>query len=661
MKIIFFLSILLSSTLSLTQGNDIILKSFVKKDHIQLRWASTNPDLFIQGLNNGYQITRIENKTGTKKIIDIPPFQNRKHLYASSKDSSILLMLDFLTEYSKNSFENNLQKSLPFFGLVLAAGSNKELADLCGLYADDSTKIKTELTYELRINGINKVQDQIVVNPKKKDSNPPCSNLTGISRIDLKEAYLSWEAISQINDYSAYWILKSTDKINFSRLNRTPVYYLTSEYEPNKRIVDYVDTAVVEGGTYYYQIQPINHFGELGSVSNIAEVYIQKRLSGICKIDTIYRAEYKRIIQGEYISLNNDEIKSFLLFRSSDVDKGFELIDEFKTTNWNYQFEYTSDVKTGDRQYFKVGALSVDEDTVFSFAAYHFSYDQEPPGVPTELNGFITDSGFVKLNWNPPSDDDIKGYRLYRQNSLEEEYKEVTTRLAENPFYIDTLRLDNLSSNIYYSIRSVDQNHNNSPISEPVLLLKPDTIPPVPPVFKSYKIQTNGILLKWSNSLSSDINEQGLLRSNKNRIDTLLMVQNQDSTFIDTTAINGKTYTYMLYASDKSKNTSTSNTLKLTFENGVRKSVKGLSGIANRVDKTIELSWKLDERESIYSINIYRAKNESELKLHTTIFNPTVKYIDNELSPNNTYTYKIQIKYQSGHSSVLSEGVVVQY
>ena len=47
-------------------------------------------------------------------------------------------------------------------------------------------------------------------------------------------------------------------------------------------------------------------------------------------------------------------------------------------------------------------------------------------------------------------------------NSLREEFVESTTHFVENTTYSDTISLRNLSSEIYYQIRAVDLNYNNS-------------------------------------------------------------------------------------------------------------------------------------------------------------------------------------------------------
>ena len=78
-----------------------------------------------------------------------------------------------------------------------------------------------------------------------------------------------------------------------------------------------------------------------------------------------------------------------------------------------FQFTLPSPLETGDRFYYKVAAISVDNDTVYSFHSYFFTLDQEPPSIPTGLKGTIDEKGIVSLEWNKNPDNDIRGYRVF--------------------------------------------------------------------------------------------------------------------------------------------------------------------------------------------------------------------------------------------------------
>jgi hypothetical protein len=645
------------------QDKAIYLQSFVKEDTVQLRWAPTSADFFIRGLNEGYLITKTNKLTQEKTEFGILPFADRKKSLLQSKDTITAFTASFIQEYLSNTQVDEAQRQTPFFLFSLSASSSRAIATVVGVYLEDLSFDKnTTYVYSIRFANSNEIEDVIEVNTSVKSKNAPCTELSGISRIDLKEAYLKWEANSLSKAYGGYWLLKSEDGKNFKRLNTTPMYYFTSQYERDKTIIDYVDTAVTEGNTYYYQVAPINHFADLGERSNIAEVYIQKRLNGICNIDTVRSDKLTRIIVGKYrTEVAEDEINEYILLRGDKIDSTYLVIDNQKTNGYDFQFNYEANLLSGDRHYFKVAAVSPDGDTAISYPYYHFSLDQEPPSPPTEFKGKITEEGVAELSWIAPADKDVQGYRIFRANSLKEEFIEVTQHLSPELNYSDTLRLDNLTSEVYYRIQTVDLNFNNSKSTAPILIMKPDTIAPVPSVIKKYKVEPKGIYLEWANSQSTDLKMQCLVRTSQTKTDTILRFQNEWSQLLDSTCAIGQRYEYYIVSFDKANNKSFSEPLSITYETGYRSPPTNIIATVNREEKLITLSWNLNAVEPIYSIQIYRSKNEGKFKLLQTIREEVSAYEDKNLSPNNVYHYKIKLVFKSGKSSKMSEGIEVVY
>jgi fibronectin type 3 domain-containing protein len=244
---------------------------------------------------------------------------------------------------------------------------------------------------------------------------------------------------------------------------------------------------------------------------------------------------------------------------------------------------------------------------------------------------------------------------------LKEEFVEATKVFCTDSVFYDTLSLNNLTSEIYYRIVAVDLNYNNSKKCEPVKLMKPDTITPVSAVFTDYLSDKKGVHLTWNNSSSKDVAQSFLIRKKDLLIDTLLHWSDTTSHFIDSTGINGEKYSYFILTIDQSQNKTASAELNVYFETGTRVGVTDLNYKVNRELKQIELSWKLPQQE-IYSVQIYRAKNDNGFILYKTLRDPkAMTFIDKDLSMNNTYRYKIKVVYKSGASSILSEIIEVIY
>ncbi|MFK8046063.1 MAG: hypothetical protein AB8B72_11255 [Crocinitomicaceae bacterium] len=676
-KIFLLASIMIIGLLTYAQTNGrVVAKSFVEEETIILRFGTSNSALFRQGLENGYKIERFENSIdneSSRKEIIIESSQEFIKAHQKSEDERYENIISIIKDYIKSDGLDDKSEEFMFAVLLLSSSVDADFLNALGLiYRDVDYQNNTKYVYRVSINNNDPITDQnamiLKVNPKKIDKNIDFETLRFECRMKLKNVYLTWNATDLEENYAGYWIEKSKDGENFETINDIPYQFFKSQYEKEKVLADYLDTAVTEGETYFYRIRGINHFAEKGGVSNIVEVYVPKSLKGDVRIDTVVAEKFDRIITGKYLSFgakDDMQLEKFIVFRSDSMAFGYQPLMVPNDTEVGSEFKFTvqSPLETGDRYYYKVAAISEDKDTVFSFHEYFFTLDQEPPSIPTGLKGEIDDYGIVSLNWSQNPENDIKGYRVFWSNTLKEEFVEATTKFVKGTNYVDTVSLRNLTSEIYYQIRAVDLNYNNSRSCSPVKLIKPDTIPPVPCIFRKYQVNKTGVSLEWHNSSSADVACNFLIRENHNlmTLDTLTKWSDTLSYFFDKTGVPGSVYTYKISTFDNKPNVSTSVPLSVNYETGTRLGVKNLLSIVDRVEKQIELSWEQD-LTNVYSFKIYRAKNDGRYILYKTISQPEENnFIDEKLNINNVYHYKIKTVFNSGVNSLFSEELNVIY
>jgi len=674
---IFLVLLFLSVTLQSFSQNEgkVVAKSFVKQDTILLRFGASSTELFREGLLKGYKIERFEDKienTASKTEVIIPASKTIIQTYENSNDERLRDIANIIGDYLKNDNLEDKSNDFMFAVLLLSSSVDADFMQALGLiYKDTDIDEKAKYVYRISINNgkalTNKNSTIISVNSKKLDKNIDFESLKFEARIKRKNVFLQWNATELEPYYAGYWIEKSLDSINFTPLNNVPYQFLKSQYEQDKTDADYLDTAVVEGGTYYYRIRGINHFAEKGGYSNIVKVYVRKSLKGEVRIDSIYANKFDRIVNGNYLSFNandDNQLSKFIVLRSDSMSFGYAPIDVPNLKEGTeFEFIVPSPLETGDRFYYKVAAISVDNDTIYSFHSYFFTLDQKPPEIPTGLKGTIDDNGIVLLEWDKNPDNDIRGYRVFWTNSLKEEFVESTTHFVEGTTYTDTISLRNLTSEIYYQIRAVDLNYNNSKNCKPVKLMKPDTIPPVPCVFTKYKVSLNGVYLAWNNSSSIDVENNILIRENSKThfIDTLIQWSDTTSMFQDQMVIPGHTYIYTIITSDEQPNPAQTDPLAVIYETGTRLPVQNLESEVNREEKQIKLTWEQDNTD-VYSYKIYRSKGDGSYKLYKTLKGIEVnEFIDSNLYINNIYHYKIKTVYKSGVNSSFSVVLDVTY
>jgi fibronectin type 3 domain-containing protein len=657
--LIFVLLISVFISAQSAQSENLAFLSFVKKDTVLLRWAPMIPRLLKKGLEYGYTIERTDG-LGNLETFVIKPFDKSITLENEESQNFQQMIDGYVSSSSLSTSEDNYT----FGVLILASSSNKELSRLLNLnFIDTKIKKGTEYKYRLKLNYNGVKSLSLSINSDKLSRSKNLTNLEGEADHKRKTAYLKWEAETLETDYSAYWIERSEDSINYKRITETPYMFFKSSDEPDKKEIDYIDQTVEEGNTYWYRVKGINHFAEIGEKSNTLKISMKHILKGIVKIDTIYANKFERVIKGKYEMTSDNDIKylkRFVLLKSNEMHEGFTVFGESKVEMNTFDFRIDSKLLSGDRNYYKVGAISVDNDTVYSFTRYFFTLDQEPPGQPQNLSGIVDSNGVVSLNWDKNIELDIKGYRVFKSNSMKEEFVEITEYFADTNLYFDTIPLNNLTSSIYYRVAAVDLNFNNSIHSKEIKLIKPDTISPVACLFNLYQSEVNGMSLGWINSTSKDVKESQLIaREDFGNERNVLNWSDTLSSFTDSLALLGEKTTYYIKTLDESKNEVISNELTVFYETGKRPSISSLISEIDLVKKNIVLEWKAPKGE-VYSYKIYRTKNDAPFRLLKTI-RDSENYLDKDVAINNTYSYKVKVVYQSGIKSSFSEVLNVKY
>jgi uncharacterized protein len=667
MKVVltFFALVLFISGKSRESNNYFAAMSFVKKEAILLRWAPVNYSLFERGLREGYSIVRIN--LLNERVPAEHDFSSEKAMHFNIK--SPLGVADSLEKTGMEkrysimirNFCNSKdprEKEYLYALMLLEAGVNREAAKSVGLFLEDSV-MSSNITYAYRISFAGNPEYSIIfsVDPKLNDANPALANLAG--KESGNSVFLQWSIPDLSSGYSGYWIEKSEDGKKFYNVNKHPYIFFKSQFEPGKTQADFGDTSVTEGMTYYYRIRGINHFGECGETSNIVCVYIRRKFQGTLQIDTIEIKEGKRIIKG--ICGNESDgslIKSIDLYYSDSVNGNFSLAAQSLQTEKDFSME---DTIVRNRVYYTVRIITKDNDTITSHPYYFFYYDSIPPHAPANTFGVVLEDGMVKITWDRNREKDLRGYRVFRANSMSEEFTEVTKSFLKDPMYTEHLSLNTLERNIFYYVVSVDENYNNSFPSKIIRLQRPDTIPPVAAIITEIQQDTSGISLKWVNSPSVDVKESYLVRSG-NESDTIVLrwKPSEKTMFKDSSIAPGSEFKYKIITRDSSENRSVSQVHSQFFETGTRKSVDRVTAIVNRESQSITLNWQTD-KEEVWCIHIYRAKNDGNYKLIKTLRANPDEFTDNDLYINNCYNYRIQVVYRNGIRSEMSEEVVVEY
>src|SRR5690606_9896030 len=119
--------------------------------------------------------------------------------------------------------------------------------------------------------------------------------------------------------------------------------------------------------------------------------------------------------------------------------------------------------------YFSVVALGKNGDKLASLPVLVQPIDSIPPNPPMVISAVADTLGIVSIQWQPNTEDDLSGYRVYRANDIDEEFSQITSSIVRGPNYNDTVQIRNLNKKIFYKIKAEDFRYNLSGFSEVIV------------------------------------------------------------------------------------------------------------------------------------------------------------------------------------------------
>ena len=227
-------------------------------------------------------------------------------------------------------------------------------------------------------------------------------------------------------------------------------------------------------------------------------------------------------------------------------------------------------------------------------------WDTEAPAAPVGLKGEIDSLGIVRINWLPNTEKDLWGYRVFYSNNKTDEFSLSDVEIQLNPEYIDTIKLNNLSPEIYYKIVALDLRGNISPFS-------------------------------------------------------LLGKMPQDTVIVDTSAQFDHQYEYRILAVDKHQNKSWSeiSDFEVIFF-GARPALKTISAFLDTIQKKVLIEWK-NHGLANAEIEIYRSNERDDYTLYYKAPVSAVRWIDDQYDLIRKPQYKARVIYNDGTYSNLFE------
>jgi len=182
---------------------------------------------------------------------------------------------------------------------------------------------------------------------------------------------------------------------------------------------------------------------------------IQKNMDAAVKRslapDNLSATPSKNAVDLEWLPPINPDVSGYRIYRSLKSDSEYSNIAQLPTGAISYS---DTDVKKGITYYYVVTAISSsDQESTYSNEVK--SSSGAAPSSPKNLSFKIT-SGKPVLHWEDSADEDITGYRIYRNSTGESPWTPIATVDKSVQSYTDPDTYD--GNTYYYTVVSVSLN-----------------------------------------------------------------------------------------------------------------------------------------------------------------------------------------------------------
>lgn len=667
------LTILATTVFNVYAQDEHAVKIIAKaeKDSILIRWAPNTPISWEEGNEKGYVLKRVtivrdENVLPKPEVVILTekpllplPYEAWEALAQEHEIALVAAQAlygekfaidmeetDMISVYQK-SREDELRYSFSLF----AADQSIAVAKGLGLFYVDKTAKKNEkYLYQVDVPDASFPIDSGSVFISLSEYKPLPSPYDLSADVENNRVLLKWKYALLQNYYNSYWVERAEGTpSDFKKITEAPVTITYKDHVPD--IIYKSDSFPNHKATYFYRVRGIDAFGEIGPSSDTLEIQYIGLLENnpvITKKENINNEQV--FLQWEYPHADSLNLAYFQVLRGlNDQQVDEKISDNIESGKFTF-----IDKDPGITNYYKVAAFDASGKKKLSMPVMVQLIDSVPPDMPLGLLGKIVEDsvfgGLVALRWDQNQEKDMAGYRIYRGNNPDEEFSLITPRLINLNTYTDTIRLNNLSGKIYYKIMAVDKRQNHSALSETLMLIKPDKIPPVPPVWKNIENSKDTIYLSWHPSSSKDVRSHKLFRSlrGENNWQMIYTAANGEVSFDDSKLEKGQEYSYTIIAVDESylESEPAKPVIGRLINTGVKPEIKKIS-LELTAENFVRIKWNYKE-SGVTKYSIYKGKGGEPLSYYASIDPDKDSFIDNDIIVNQGYQYKIKASFEGG-------------
>jgi len=601
-------------------GHYMDMQAYYDGDKVMLRWIVSDLATWQEAVQNGFKIERyttVDNGTPidvsamstTYQLLNpaLVPLSDAEwssqftdNPYAELAQESLYdlenSILEFIDPTLADAVDAEDNSNFDFMFMLYA--SNQEFAVAEGLalgYADLTIQSNSTYMYRVTLNSSNPefagILSAVTINTNEVIPFPQPEQLSAEGE-DLL-AFIQWNSISHQEQYLSYDIERSTDNVNFTKVNEFPFNFSTGAEETPKFSI-YQDALPDNNTTYYYRVLGRTIYGFSGPPSESISVKgTPPKLELYIKLDESTENNGQIILDWssfDALGIFEPDLQGYNLYRSLESLRNFEPVNSSLIDPTARTF-----VDTDGLPYACYYLLEAVDNNDYSYLSPPFLVQPEdttPPAIPTGLAASFITSERVQLTWDDNTEEDLKGYRVFVGNKAEGTFTQATIFPVEEASYVYEIDASFTIDSVYFKVLALDTHDNCSEKSDCLALLRTDLLPPSNPVLHKVNPTPAGIALGFRFSTSEDVDYHVLERKAVGTPDweTVINVpvadegnystdlnpdENTTTCFIDDATLERREYEYRFVAYDLAGNVSSSDLVKVRpTDNGLRGTIE---------------------------------------------------------------------------------------
>lgn len=646
-------------------------------DSIALRWAPRSFKIWADALKAGYRIERFviardgevlavpERRILHSAVLPLEEYRwenlVRRNPYAAIAAQAIFGDRFELDLRESNVFtivnkvrENEQRHSFALF----CADMSPEVARAAGLWFTDKEVQRGErYLYRIVLNKRDSARGSTFSYVESPYLLVPPQGLTATFQEGVIS--LKWERDAS-GMYTAYTIERSSDGVHFSSISETPQVNASATAFEDSRFVYAVDSVPSLYQRYHYRVRGLSPFGESSAPSNVVQGVPTRSVSRNPQITGAENVDNHTIhVAWDFPAEDNALISGFVIERAENPTSTFVVLNTqaLPSSARNY-----IDLRPKSVNYYRVVAKGFNGESFRSHTYFTQLVDSIPPATPTGLQATIDADGHLLLAWEPNSDPDLYGYRVYRSYYASEEAAQMTAAPIPTEQFRDTLNLATLNDQVYYSVMAVDQNQNHSALSTPLRVALPDRVAPQPPILLPCSTHQDTITLRWIPSPSPDVATYKLYRRSGQQEgwEAFAIVHaNPDSVLQHIDIRHENTYYTILAVDDAGLESEPAHPVLAVSRQKQYAAVRWEKFRLDRSEGKVLLAWRYLAPD-VVGYRLYKSINDAPITLYQSLASERTEFTD-ILIPGTTYVYRIIALHRDGSFSKMSDSLILTY